>query len=223
MPPTAPRPRRATRPHTAQPLPTTVWLPAPDEPDTAPAPGRVLPGWAIERIHTEVTRRRDRAPEAVLAVSIADTEPGMDARASCTVHGSDNDAGHPFCRPALVLAEFHPNLLPTTGTPAGPAGEMPGALDSGWAGFFHRTHRLLSPEGLLLLATRQHRDDEGVLTDPLGALIACARTAGFRYLQHIVIAHAHPADDRLVPTPPPDASPGVIHSDLIALTAIHHT
>ncbi|PGH46836.1 RNA methyltransferase [Streptomyces sp. Ru87] len=42
---------------------------------------------------------------------------------------------------------------------------------------------------MLLLAARQRRD-AGVLTDPLGSLVACARTAGFRYLQHIVVAHA---------------------------------
>ncbi len=94
-------------------------------------------------------------------------------------------------------------------------------MEDGWPGFFHRAHRILPADGLLLLATRQRRD-AGVLTCPLGSLIACARTAGFRCLQHIVIAHAHPAADRLVPMPPADASPGVTHSDLIVLSAIHH-
>jgi hypothetical protein len=94
-------------------------------------------------------------------------------------------------------------------------------MEDGWPGFFHRAHRVLPPDGLLLLATRQRRDT-GILTDPLGSLIASARTAGFRYLQHIVIAHAHPAGNHIVPTPPTDASPGVAHSDLIVLSAIHH-
>jgi hypothetical protein len=92
-------------------------------------------------------------------------------------------------------------------------------MEKGWSGFFHRAHRLLPSDGLLLLATRQHRD-AGRLTDPLGSLIASARTASFRYLQHIVIVHGHPADDRIMPTPPEGAPPGLIHSDLIVLSAI---
>ncbi|WP_234326812.1 hypothetical protein [Streptomyces sp. NRRL S-337] len=108
---------------------------------------------------------------------------------------------------SLLLAELHPNALPApTGNPMGGASEMPGAMEDGWPGFFHRAHRLLPADGLLLLVTRQRRDD-GILTDPLGSLIACARTAGFRYLQHVVVAHAHPADDRLVPLLPPTPAP----------------
>ncbi|MGV4924943.1 MULTISPECIES: hypothetical protein [unclassified Streptomyces] len=124
----------------------------------------------------------------------------------------------------MLLAELHPNALPaSTDSLPGTVGEMPGAMDEGWAGFFHRAHRLLPADGLLLLAIRQRRDDDAGLTDPLGSLIACARTAGFRYLQHIIVAHVHPAADRLIPARPADASPGVAHSDLVALSAIHHT
>ncbi|UYB40153.1 hypothetical protein SLV14_002741 [Streptomyces sp. Je 1-4] len=207
------------RRHTARPLPTTVWLPTPDQPDTVPAPGAVLPNWAIEQIRTEFTHGPDEPPAALLKISIPDTGPGMDARARLVTYGN----GAPS-RMTMLLAEFHPDVLPAPidNLAGGTADEMPGAMEEGWSGFFHRAHRLLPADGLLLLATRQRRDD-GILTDPLGSLIACARTAGFRYLQHVIVAHAHPADDRLVPTPPADASPGVIHSDLIALTAIHHT
>ncbi|MDG4857580.1 hypothetical protein P8605_05310 [Streptomyces sp. T-3] len=98
---------------------------------------------------------------------------------------------------------------------------MPAALENGWPGFFHRAHRLLSDDGLLLLATRQRREN-GRLTDPLGSLIACARTAGFRYLQHIVVVHRHLDADRLVPAPPAGAPPGLVHSDLLAFTALAH-
>ena len=97
---------------------------------------------------------------------------------------------------------------------------MPGALEDGWPGFFHRAHRLLPANGFLLLATRQRRDS-GRLTDPLGALIASARTAGFRYLQHIVVVYGHPVGDRLVPALPADAPCGVTHCDLFVLSAIH--
>jgi len=99
---------------------------------------------------------------------------------------------------------------------------VPDVVDNGWPGFFHRTHRLLPAHGLLLLVTRQRRD-AGCLIDPLGTLIATARTAGFRYLQHLVVAYARPTGTTLTPTPPPDTSLGVAHCDLIALAAIHHT
>ncbi|MDI5973711.1 hypothetical protein POF50_030970 [Streptomyces sp. SL13] len=198
-------------------LPTTVWLPAPGDPDAVPGVGLVLPDWAIEKIRTEFTARPGRRPLPLLRFSITDTAPGMDARTPCVTYGALDG---PSCATALLLAELHPDTLPTQ-LPVPACGEMPGAMENGWPGFFHRAHRLLPVDGLLLLATRQHRDD-GILVDPLGALVACARTAGFRYLQHIVVAHAHPAGDRLVPVSLADAGTGVTHSDLIVLSAIHH-
>ncbi|MEU0846172.1 hypothetical protein ABZ370_42985 [Streptomyces sp. NPDC005962] len=60
----------------------------------------------------------------------------------------------------------------------------------------------------------------GCLTDPLGPLIAAARTAGFCYLQHIVIVHGRSNGDRIEPTPIMGAPPGLIHSDLLVLSAI---
>ncbi|WP_179166844.1 hypothetical protein [Streptomyces sp. CB03238] len=53
-------------------------------------------------------------------------------------------------------------------------------------------------------------------------MIAAARTAGFRYRQHIVVVYGHPVGDRLVPALPEDASRGVAHCDLIDLSAIRH-
>lgn len=216
---TPPAPHRPA-PQGARALPTTVWLPAPDQEDAAPLPGSVLPHWALEKIRTEFTSAGAR-PEPLLKICLHDTEPGMDTRATCTVHGESGRAGRPPRRLRLLLAELHPDLLPAAGALTPTAPDLPCATDNGWSGFLHRAHRLLPPAGTLLLATRQRRD-AGILTDPLGTLIACARTAGFRYLQHIVIAHARPSGDQLLPAPPSDASPGVTHSDLIALTAIHH-
>ncbi|WP_018538936.1 MULTISPECIES: hypothetical protein [unclassified Streptomyces] len=211
------RAESAVRRRTPRPLPTTLWLPAPDQPDAVPAPGTVLPPWAIEKIRTEFTNRPGQAPAPLLKLSVPDAEPGMDARTPVITYTDGSPS-----RLSMLLAELHPNALPapTDGLP-GTVGEMPRAMDEGWAGFFHRAHRLLPADGLLLLATRQRRDDDAGLTDPLGSLIACARTAGFRYLQHVIVAHAHPAADHLVPDPPADADPGVLHSDLVALTAIH--
>ncbi|MBD0741682.1 hypothetical protein [Streptomyces sp. CBMA152] len=213
-------PTTPSRPHTARPLPTTIWLPAPDQPDSAPAPGSVLPVWAIDKIRTEYAHRPDGAPAPLLKIHIRDTAPGMDVRTPCTTY-PDASGGTTSGTPVL-LAELHPDTIPAPDDAFSAVGsEMHGAMEDGWPGFFHRAHRLLAADGLLLLATRQRRD-AGILTDRLGSLVACARTAGFRYLQHIVIAHAHPVGDWLVPAPPTDASPGVTHSDLVVLTAIHH-
>ncbi|MBI0300905.1 hypothetical protein JBE04_42285 [Streptomyces sp. PRKS01-29] len=180
-----------------------------------PDPEGVLPSWAIDKIHTEFTD--DPAP--VIRVRIRDTEPGMDARNRCVTYPASPD-GESTRRAPVLLAELHPDALPDPGHGLHPFhDEMPGALENGWSGFFHRAHRLLPSDGLLLLATRQRRDT-GRLTDPLGSLIASARTAGFRYLQHIVIVHGHLAHDQIMPTPPEGAPPGLIHSDLIILSAI---
>ncbi|WP_232788918.1 hypothetical protein [Streptomyces odonnellii] len=178
----------------------------------------MLPDWAIEKIRTEFTRRPGRLPSPLLKVSIRDAAPGMDARSRCTTY-TGNPEDTPSGTPVL-LAELQPDTLPE-GPLASAVNEMPGAMEDGWPGFFYRAHRLLPAGGLLLLATRQRRDTRG-FTDPLGSLVAAARTAGFRYLQHIVITHAHAVEDQLVPDPPADASPGVTHSDLVVLSAIHH-
>jgi hypothetical protein len=98
---------------------------------------------------------------------------------------------------------------------------VPGAVEDGWPGFFHRVHRLLPDNGLLLMATRQRRQ-AGRLTDPLGTLVASARTAGFRYLQHIVVVYGRPVDNDLVPALPVEDARGVAHCDLVALSAIRH-
>lgn len=210
-------PHRRTTPartHAPTQLPTTIWLPGRQEPADTPA-GRVLPHWAITKIRTEFTRTLQGPPAPLLRLQVNDTAAGMDARTRCTPHGGDANPGD-LCPTSVVLAELHPDTLPIT-PPTSDYGPCErGAIDDGWPGFFHRAHRLLRAEGLLLLATRQRREN-GRLTDPLGLLIATARTAGFRYLQHIVIVHGHPAEDRIVPNPPADSPPGLIHSDLLVL------
>ncbi|MFE4832719.1 hypothetical protein [Streptomyces sp. NPDC056672] len=216
--PSTPSHRNTAHTRPSRPLPTTIWLPAPGQPATTPTPGQVLPDWAIEKIRTECAYRPTHLPTSLLRISIQDTEPGMDARTPCTAYtnaADDSATGAP-----VLLAEIHPDTLPAGDLTPG-VSELPGAMEDGWPGFFHRAHRLVPADGLLLLATRQRRDT-GMLTDPLGSLIACARAAGFRYRQHIVIAHARAVEDQLVPDPPADACPGVTHSDLIVLSAIHH-
>lgn len=210
----------APRPGTSQPLPTTVWLPASDEPNTAPIPGAVLPAWAIDKIRTDLVGHPAHRPAPLLKIAIRDTAPAMDARIPTTPFTTEADEDH--TRPSILLAELHPDALPTpTGEPPVPGCDTSGALDDGWPGFLHRAHRLLPAGGLLLLATRQRRES-GRLTDPLGTLIASARTAGFRYLQHLVVLYGRPAGDHLIPTLPADTSHGIAHCDLIALSAIRH-
>ncbi|MCX5535771.1 hypothetical protein OG785_35095 [Streptomyces sp. NBC_00006] len=193
-------------------LPTTIWLPAPDEEHTTPRSGAVLPSWALDRIRTELAQRPGRTPAPLIKLDIRDTDPGMDARTRTTTYACTDDFTGV---PPVLLAELHPDALSTGSDPAAEGD----ALEDGWPSFFHRAHRLLRNDGLLLLATRQRRDD-GRLTDPIGSLITSARTAGFRYLQHIVFAYARPDGTHIAPAPPPDASPGVTHADLIILTAI---
>lgn len=207
-----------TRTHPAAQLPTTVWLPGPGD-TTDVAAGAVLPDWAVNKLRTEFAHRPDGRPAPLLRLAVNDTAPGMDARTRCATPG-DADTGRPGepTPPPVILTELHPDTLPATAPRTHYGSDQQGALDDGWPGFFHRTHRLLRSGGLLLLATRQRRD-AGVLTDPLGLLIATARTAGFRYRQHIVIVHGFPVEDRIVPAPPADAPPGLIHSDLLVLHA----
>ncbi|MFC7306777.1 hypothetical protein ACFQVC_21415 [Streptomyces monticola] len=166
-----------------------------------------------------VQSSRDRLPCIVTKIAIQDTEPGMDARMPCTNYPEAATSDGAVDSPRLLLAELHPDTLraPTEDwTAAGYASS--GGMEDGWPGFFHRAHHYLRHGELLLLATRQRRD-AGRLTDPLGSLIACARTAGFRYLQHIVIIHGHATGNQIVPTPPENAPPGLIHSDLLVLSS----
>ncbi|MFJ8955083.1 hypothetical protein ACIRO1_33800 [Streptomyces sp. NPDC102381] len=195
------------------PLPISLWLPAPEYLATVPEPPAVLPDWAIDKIRSEFTRRPGHLPTGLLRLTIGDDAPGMDARILCATHPGEGDgeAGHT----PVILAELHPNSLPAPNAQIA-SGPEPGALDDGWPGFFHRTHRLLDGDGLLLIAARQRRDHDQ-LRDPLGLLIATARTAGFRYLQHIVVIHAHADGDHLDPTPPDPDIPEVVHSDLLVL------
>jgi hypothetical protein len=206
--PTPPSPSRPpARRHAATP-PAAIWLPTlttprPDEPCVSV----VLPDWAVDRIRAEFTRPRhaDQPRLPLLRLAIPDCRPGTDTRTRCTT-----DALPPAPRRAVILAELHPDALPTThGAPHPEAAEY-----DEWPGFFHRAHHLLARGGFLMAAARQQRV-AGRLFDPLGALVATARTAGFTYLQHIVVVHGHLVGDRIEPTPPEGMSPGVIHSDLL--------
>jgi hypothetical protein len=215
--PTIPHPRTSHHP-----LPITVWCPDPEELNVAPIPGAVLPAWAIDKVRTELVGRPAHQPAPLLKIAIRDTAAGMDARIPSTAFAETADAEGAARRPSLLLAELHPDALPAPTGPLPAAGSgVPGAIEDGWPGFFHRVHRLLPDNGLLLMATRQRRQ-AGRLTDPLGTLVASARTAGFRYLQHIVVVYGRPVGNDLVPALPVEDARGVAHCDLVALSAIRH-
>jgi hypothetical protein len=188
-------------------------------------PSALLPIWALDRIRTEFcspTHQPDAPGRMLLHTALADTESGMDARAHCTplpAQPTPVPANGARGRSMVLLAElltpthtFH-HTDPTDG-------------EEGWPGFFHRAHRLLRGGGLLLTASRQHHGD-GRLADPCGALIAHARTAGFTYLQHVIVIHASITGDQLTPdpdapAPPPQGHPAVhrlLHTDLLAFHA----
>ncbi|MEU5834160.1 hypothetical protein ABZ820_10855 [Streptomyces diacarni] len=143
--------------------------------------------------------------------------PCLDARARVTgyVEPGPGEGDGTVPLPPLMLAEFHPDALPaaTAGSPAPLSEPLPDPR-AAWPSFFHRVHRILPPEGILLVASRQRRDD-GRLTDPLGELTASARTAGFSYLQHLVIAHLHPDSDQHPALTSASAASGLIHSDVL--------
>ncbi|MFI6093508.1 hypothetical protein [Streptomyces sp. NPDC051218] len=199
-------------------LPTTIWLPAPDDLADPPA-GRVLPDWALDKLRAQFTPQPSERSAPLLRLEINDTRAGMDARSRCTPPRDANAGPCGNARSSVILAELHPDTLPCAPLHSGYGTEERGAMDDGWPGFFHRAHRLLRADGLLLLATRQRRD-AGHLTDPLGLLIATARTAGFRYLQHIAVVHGHAIEARIAPAPPDATTPELIHSDLIVLSAV---
>jgi hypothetical protein len=226
---TAPRhpiPRPASRPAHGHRIPASIWLPEDPQP-TRPTgqrnPSALLPIWALDRIRTEFcnpTNRPDAPTRMLLHTALGDIAPGMDARARCTPLPAAlpraNGAGG---RSLVLLAEL---LTPTSAF----HDADPGDGEEGWPGFFHRAHRLLLGGGLLLTASRQHHG-EGRLADPCGALIACARTAGFSYLQHVIVVHATITGDQLTPDPDaPNTAPQehpvvhrLLHTDLLAFHA----
>lgn len=115
----------ASRPHTNHPLPTTIWLPSPDEPHAAPAPGTVLPDWAIERIRTVFTTRAGQLPAPLLKFTVQDTEPGMDARTPVITYADRANLAHV---PTAHLLEAFTEILAQCRTmlrPAAPPSSPP--------------------------------------------------------------------------------------------------
>ncbi|MBA0049787.1 hypothetical protein E0L36_02365 [Streptomyces sp. AJS327] len=143
---------------------------------------------------------------------------GVDARARVAACADPSDSVTGI---TLLLAEIHPDTFtePSPSPPAPLLDPLPTHRQV-WSDFLHRALRLLPPDGILLIATRQHRSPQG-LFDPLGDLTAAARSAGFLYLQHVVVVHARAAEDRLQPPAATEALPnGLSHSDLLLFSPL---
>ncbi|MFG2879150.1 hypothetical protein ACGFYU_29810 [Streptomyces sp. NPDC048337] len=95
-------------------LPVNIWLPEQSDSTTVVTAPAVVPPWTIDRIRQEFTYRPGRLPASLQRIQIGDTSPGMDARTPATRYTAgesrvEND------RPDILLAELHPDTLPSHG------------------------------------------------------------------------------------------------------------
>ncbi|WP_274911047.1 hypothetical protein [Streptomyces sp. WZ-12] len=162
----------ASRPHTNHPLPTTIWLPSPDEPHAAPAPGTVLPDWAIERIRTVFTTRAGQLPAPLLKFTVQDTEPGMDARTPVITYADRANLAHV---PTAHLLEAFTEILAQCRT-------------------------MLRPGGTAVITTRPWRE-RGELIDLPSAVLAAGKSAGLIPTERCVALLAGIRNNRLITRP----------------------
>ncbi|WP_146102191.1 hypothetical protein [Nocardia nova] len=73
----------------------------------------------------------------------------------------------------------------------------------------------LSEGGLLVVLSRCHHSDDGVLSDPAGAIVAAAQAADLLYLQHIIAAPLHGDTVTGPDAPVAPARHTVAHIDLL--------
>ncbi|MFB7629462.1 hypothetical protein ACFC0M_00710 [Streptomyces sp. NPDC056149] len=162
----------ASRPHTNHPLPTTIWLPSPDEPHAAPAPGTVLPDWAIERIRTVFTTRAGQLPAPLLKFTVQDTEPGMVARTPVITYTDGANLAHV---PTAHLLEAFTEILAQCRT-------------------------MLRPGGTAVITTRPWRE-RGELIDLPSAVLAAGKSAGLIPTERCVALLAGIRNNRLITRP----------------------
>ena len=192
-------------------VPHSVWLP-PKNAITSPAvTGSVLPVWALNRTCAQF------APHGGTTAVLLPPGPGYRERTARATGAAPGwlsaapavdlaDAGRARLILALVLAD------PTPGAIGEPA-DLPG--------FFAEIRAALRPCALLLIHTHPIHTTDG-MHDPAGLLLRAARTAGFAYLQHLVVVHRPLADSAPARTRRivrPDLVHRRAHSDLYALTA----
>lgn len=178
-----PLPRtRYPRTTAARSVPSTLWAAGPDPID----PDDRWPAPIVSRAVTEFCAPGDRvllvpwpapatrgpltvlAPDTAAALTVVDSL-GRDARIESGVSG-------PVRANELVLA----SLLALYSDPVAAADRVVELADA-----------RLSEGGLLVVLSRCHHSDDGVLSDPAGAIVAAAQAADLLYLQHIIAAPLH--------------------------------
>jgi hypothetical protein len=191
-------------------VPHSVWLP-PHGAVRAPAvAGSALPVWALERACAQF------APSGGPAAVLRPPGPGHTER---TARATDAAPAWLATALAVDLADTGRARLDLALMLADPA---PGPLAATelLPGFFAEIRAALRPGAVLLIHTHPAHTKDG-MHEPAGELLHAARTAGFAYLQHLVLVH-HPlsaiAPHRARLTAPRSPVHRRVHSDLYALT-----
>ena len=192
-------------------VPHSVWLP-PKNAITSPAiTGSVLPVWALNRACAQF------APHGGPAAVLLPPGPGYRER---TARATGAAPGWLCAAPAVDLADAGRARLVLALVLADPAPTAVGEPDT-LAAFFAEVRAALCPGAVLLIHTHLTHAKDG-MHDPAGLLLRAARTAGFAYLQHLVVVH-HPLADSATLRTRRAVHPELVHrrahSDLYALTA----
>lgn len=190
-------------------VPHSVWLPPCRAERAAAVAGSALPVWALERACAQF------APTGGPAAVLRPPGPGHVER---TARATDAAPAWLATAPAVDLADAGRARLALALVLADPA---PSALTELLPGFFAEIRAALRPGALLLIHTHPAHTKDG-MHDPAADLLPAARTAGFAYLQHLVLVH-HPLPAPATPHRAHRQAPGGaahrrVHSDLYALT-----
>ena len=163
-------------------VPHSVWLPPAGAATTPALAGSTLPGWAVERACAQFAPRG--GPAAVLL-------PPGSGYAERTARPTGHAPGWLSAATPVDLAEAGRARLALALLLAEPRRADEVAIlrePSRAAAFFAEIRAALRPGAPLLIHTRPLHTETGLL-DPAGALLRAARTAGFAYLQHLVLVH----------------------------------
>jgi hypothetical protein len=194
-------------------VPHTVWLPPRHAVTSRAVASSALPGWALERACAQFAPAG--GPTALL-LTPGPSHTERTARPTNTAPvwlGAAElvdlaDVGRARLALGILLAD------------PGPAGSLEPRPSPG---FFAQIRAALRPGAVLLIHTHTAHTASG-LYDPAGGLLHCARSAGFTYLQHLVLIH-----HRLSATSPrarrcagrPDQAHRRVHTDLYALLHVN--
>jgi hypothetical protein len=203
---------RANLPQDGTGVPHTVWLAPPRALRTPVTTQTSFPLWALDRAVAEYAH-----PGATILLA-----PGPATDPDHTMHPSPLAPGWLRTAESVQL----PGEMPAASVDLALVLDDPpehGERTAHHAPDFYRTlHDALRPRGILLIHTHTHHTSTG-LHDPAALILPAAYTAGFGYLQHLVLVHQRldtPTTARYKPPAQWPAPPACrrIHTDLYALT-----